>query len=178
VTLHRQAHVDDARRLAAYTRALEEVAGLLRVCFLVHPRTRQRLKAGGLRPALVAAGVELLKPLAYLDFLERVSRASLVVTDSGGLQVEAALLGIPCLTLRRRTEHALTLSHGGNRLAGEDPECLPEQVREMLEAPPRSRERPGAWDGHAAERMVADWMAGFRRPPRLPAPPQAVLQGL
>ena len=167
-TLHRQANVDDPRRLAGYARALERVAGILPVRFLVHPRTRRRLEDGGLLAGLEQAGVEMLAPRPYLAFLALVSGAALVVTDSGGLQVEAALLGVPCLTLRRRTEHELTLTHGGNRLGGGDPRRLLGHVRTALERPAARLRRPRAWDGHAAERIVSDWVRGFRRPARLP----------
>lgn len=178
VTLHRQANVDTESRLAAYARALGRIARDLPLVFPVHPRTAARLRRTGWDARLARSGVLLKAPRPYLAFLGLVSRAAVVVTDSGGLPVEAALLGTPCVTARRTTEHLLTLQHGGNRLAGGDPRRLPAAVAAALAAP-RSRTRlPRAWDGHAAERIVADWCKGFDRPPRLPGPAQEALRGL
>jgi len=156
-TLHRQANVDDPRRLAAYVRALETVGRRIPVVFPVHPRTAKKLP----RSASKTSGVLRTAPAPYLKFLATVGNAAAVVTDSGGLQVEAALLGVPCITARDRTEHRLTLTHGGNRLAGNDPRALAGVVRETLERPARLRRRPRAWDGHAAERIVEDWLRGI-----------------
>ncbi len=156
-TLHRQANVDDPRRLAAYVRALETVSRRIPVVFPVHPRTAKQLPRAGAS----ASGLLRTAPAPYLTFLATVANAAAVVTDSGGLQVEAALLGVPCVTARDRTEHRLTLSHGGNRLAGNDPRKLAATVRRALDQPLRLRRRPRAWDGHAAERIVRDWLGGI-----------------
>ncbi|HVG94509.1 MAG TPA: UDP-N-acetylglucosamine 2-epimerase (non-hydrolyzing) [Planctomycetota bacterium] len=155
-TLHRAENVDDRRRLTAWCRALADLARRVPVRFPVHPRTRDRLDAWHLRARLEEAGVTLDEPLAYLDFLAALAGARLVLTDSGGVPEEASILGIPCLTLRGRTEKPWTLSHGTNRLAGEDPRRLAAAVRSILERPPRPRAGGLVWDGHASERIVAD----------------------
>lgn len=173
VTLHRQANVDDPRRLAGWMRALGTVARERPVVFPVHPRTRRRL---GRRPP--PAGLRLTAPRPWLDFLALVAGAAAVVTDSGGLQVEAALLGVPCVTARERTEHTLTLRCGGNRLAGADPRRLPRILARALAAGPPGGALPRAWGGRAAERIVADWQAGFLRPARRPAPSGGLLEAL
>jgi UDP-N-acetylglucosamine 2-epimerase (non-hydrolysing) len=178
VTLHRQANVDDPRRLQAYVDSFCRLARERPLWFPVHPRTEARLAALGERDRLEAAGVRLLAPLPYLAFLGLVSRAAVVVTDSGGLQVEAALLGTPCVTARRRTEHPLTLSHGGNVLAGSDPRRLAAAVRRAWGSAAFPTRRPRAWDGHAADRIVEDWCKGFERPGRLPEPLARLWQGL
>jgi UDP-N-acetylglucosamine 2-epimerase (non-hydrolysing) len=166
-TFHRQANVDDPARLGGLVRALVRCAHALPVVFPVHPRTRDALRRAGLARALRAGGVRTTAPRGYLDFLGLVRSAAAVLTDSGGLQVEAALLGVPCVTARRRTEHRLTLSHGGNRVAGMDLRALPKAMGDALAAgKPRGR-TPRAWDGRAAERIVQDWCRGFARPPRL-----------
>ncbi len=175
-TLHRQANVDDPRRLSAYAERLAAYAGGMPVVFPVHPRTRKRLAALGLLPALKRDGVRVGPPRPYLDFLGLVSESAFVITDSGGLQVEAALLGVPCVTARRRTEHQLTVAYGGNVVAGTDPRRLSGAVNRVLARNPADFRRPRAWDGRAAERIVADWVRGFARPRRLPSPDSRLLR--
>jgi UDP-N-acetylglucosamine 2-epimerase (non-hydrolysing) len=101
--------------------------------------------------------VHVVAPLGYLEFLGLVREAALVITDSGGLPVEASILDVPCVTARARYEHRLTLTHGTNRLAGTDPRRLPAICRAALDAPRRPRGLPPEWDGHAARRIVARW---------------------
>lgn len=169
-TFHRQAAVDDPKRLAVLVAALVRCAERAPVVFPVHPRTRQKLRASDALRTLATAGVTLMPPLPYVPFLGRLSRAAAVLTDSGGLQVEAALLGVRCVTLRTRTEHRITLD-GGNEVVGSDPRRLPAALDRALAAgTPRIR-RPRVWDGHAADRIVADWARGFPRPARLPGLP-------
>ncbi len=159
-TLHRQGTVDDPRRLAQWVEALGRIAADRPVLLPVHPRTEARL--GGAE-ALAAAGIRALKPQPYLAFLALVSRAAAVITDSGGLPLEAALLGVPCVIARDRLEHELVLSHGGAVLAGEDPSRLAEALRAAEDRGGSLPARPFAWDGRAAERIVADLRTGFPR---------------
>jgi UDP-N-acetylglucosamine 2-epimerase (non-hydrolysing) len=146
VTLHRPSNVDDPCRLEAICAELRRLASQVPVVFPVHPRTRDRL-----RGATTAAGVHLIDPLGYLDFLSLETGAAAIVTDSGGIQEEAAALGVPCYTLRPNTERPITISHGTNVLLGEAPEAL-------RQVDPRPRPRvPSAipkWDGHAGERIA------------------------
>jgi UDP-N-acetylglucosamine 2-epimerase (non-hydrolysing) len=160
-TLHRQSNVDDPSRLRRLLDALLEGAGDLPVVLPVHPRTA---KSAGLGGRGRMRGLLALPPLPYLSFLALLSGARAVVTDSGGVQVEASLLGVPCVTARRRTEHELTLTHGTNRIAGSDPRRLPAAVRAALAEDPRPRAFPLAWDGRASERIVRDWRL---RPPHV-----------
>ncbi|MBO9689002.1 MAG: UDP-N-acetylglucosamine 2-epimerase, partial [Mitsuaria chitosanitabida] len=158
VTLHRPANVDEPRQLAALMDALGQLAARLPLLFPVHPRTRARLDAMGLRPA---AGLFLLPPLPYQPFLSLWRRAALVLTDSGGLQEETTALGIPCLTVRDNTERPVTVDLGTNLLAGTDPArvlALASQRLDALEAAPAGGapvRRPPLWDGQAASRIVA-----------------------
>jgi len=169
VTLHRPSNVDDPRRLARWAAVLGALARRLPVRFPVHPRTRARLEAGGLVRRLEAAGVELLEPLGYVDFLALVRHARVVLTDSGGLQEETSFLGVPCLTLRTTTERPLTCSHGTNRLIGDDPARLAAAVTRALALPPLPRPTPRAgplrrlWDGRASDRIVADVVRTWRK---------------
>jgi UDP-N-acetylglucosamine 2-epimerase (non-hydrolysing) len=155
VTLHRPSNVDVEARLRAIVEALTALAGKTHVLFPVHPRTRARLAADGGLERLERAGVVCLEPLGYLDFLSLECGAGLIVTDSGGLQEEAAALGVPCYTLRANTERPITIAQGTNTLIGEDPAAIA-ALRPSGDAP-----APCAiplWDGHAAER-VADIIA-------------------
>ncbi len=175
-TLHRQANVDDPRRLSAYARSLTRIASHIPVVFPVHPRTRKRLAALGLLQDLRRARVRVGPPRPYLDFLGLVRASMAVITDSGGLQVEAALLGLPCVVARRKTEHELVLTHGRTLVAGTDPRRLYRAFARVFDLPAPAGRRPRAWDGHAAERIVDDWCRGFQRPQRLPAPDNKLLR--
>jgi UDP-N-acetylglucosamine 2-epimerase (non-hydrolysing) len=162
VTLHRPSNVDAAPQLRRVVEALVGLAGHTRVVFPVHPRTTERLRAEGLLASLLAAGVECLEPLGYLDFLGLQIGAGAIVTDSGGVQEEASALGVPCFTLRPNTERPVTITQGTNTLLGEDPSPIAD-IR------PRELERRVAdiegWDGHAGQR-AADVIAaalGARR---------------
>ncbi len=155
-TLHRPANVDDRARLVGWCRALAGAARLLPVDFPVHPRTRARLRAFGLEARLARAGVALLPPAPYLEFLGRVAAARVVLTDSGGVQEEASFLGVPCLTLRATTERPETVERGTNRLVGEDPRRLRAALADVLSVPPRKPRASRLSDGKASERIVAD----------------------
>jgi len=99
-------------------------------------------------------GIIYVDPLGYLDFVALVSRARLVLTDSGGIQEEATFLGVPCLTLRNTTERPVTITHGTNRVIGSDPNRLVDESLKTLADPPRPHRALPLWDGHAAERIV------------------------
>lgn len=149
VTLHRPANVDDPTSLAALMGALAEVAKRLPVVFPVHPRTRARLGV------LNGHGdVSLLEPLGYLDFVALQDGAAVVLTDSGGVQEETTVLGVPCLTLRTTTERPITITEGTNRLIGNDPRLILDSVDTVLRHDV-VRRRPELWDGHAGERIAA-----------------------
>jgi UDP-N-acetylglucosamine 2-epimerase (non-hydrolysing) len=149
VTLHRPANVDHPERLAALAAALREIAAVRPVVFPVHPRTRARLDAAGLD----MGQVHLLEPLGYLEMLDLVDGASLVITDSGGLQVESAALGVRCLTVRPTTEWPETVECGANRLVP-DPAALPEAVIVATATRVIDPPRPEGWDGMAAVRIL------------------------
>ncbi|HEX8161978.1 MAG TPA: UDP-N-acetylglucosamine 2-epimerase (non-hydrolyzing) [Pyrinomonadaceae bacterium] len=154
VTLHRPSNVDDAATLARILSALERVAERLPVVFPVHPRTRARLAEFGLsqRADDALPRLRLTGPLGYLDFLRLMSGASLVLTDSGGLQEETTALNIPCLTLRENTERPITVAMGTNRVVGTDEERIVRAATDALDAPPESV--PPLWDGQAADRVL------------------------
>jgi UDP-N-acetylglucosamine 2-epimerase (non-hydrolysing) len=158
VTLHRPGNVDDPRRAERLVGMLNELADDVDVVFPVHPRGRQGLVDAGLRPT---SRLMVIPPVGYLDFVALMRGARAVVTDSGGIQEETTVLGIPCFTVRPNTERPITITLGTNRLA--EPETVPGAVRELLEEPwtaPLSL--PPLWDGEAGPRIarvIAAWLA-------------------
>ncbi|HTE54719.1 MAG TPA: UDP-N-acetylglucosamine 2-epimerase (non-hydrolyzing), partial [Kofleriaceae bacterium] len=151
VTLHRPSNVDDPAQLARLVGILDDVAARVPLVFPVHPRTRSRLEASGLR--LAAGRWHLVEPVGYLDFLRLMSSARIVLTDSGGIQEETTILGTRCLTLRDNTERPATISHGTNTLAGTTRETIWPAFEEAIAAPGSDR-RPALWDGQAAPRIT------------------------
>ena len=154
VTLHRPSIVDDPVELGRLVDALVRVQPRLPLVFPVHPRTRSRLREARLDVALEAAGVRLVDPLSYVEFMSLVVDAAAAITDSGGVQEETTYLGIPCLTLRRNTERPITISEGTNRLVC--PDTLLAILEGALAMPPTARRRPELWDGATAKRCIAD----------------------
>jgi UDP-N-acetylglucosamine 2-epimerase (non-hydrolysing) len=155
VTLHRAANVDSDGVLADILSALGEIQQRARVVFAVHPRTRARIHQFGYEGRLSAMGNLLLTdPLGYVEFLALESQARLVLTDSGGVQEETTVLGVPCLTLRENTERPITVSQGTNRLVGRDRGKIVAAALAALDGRMPSGRIPELWDGKAAERIV------------------------
>lgn len=151
LTLHRPSNVDDPAKLRGLFDALERIHSELPIVFPVHPRTRAAIeeRLGGSAPALW-----LTEPLGYLDFLRLMADARLVLTDSGGIQEETTVLGVPCLTLRENTERPVTVSEGTNTIVGGDPEVIVAEARRVLESGGKKGRTPRLWDGQAAERIL------------------------
>ncbi len=150
VTLHRPANVDDTGALAGIMEALAQIGDTLPLIFPVHPRTRSRLQTLETQPGRV----RLLEPLSYLEFLSLMSGAAAVFTDSGGIQEETTVLGIPCFTLRDNTERPITLAQGTNVLAGTTRDSILDAWRRHGLQRPAARV-PDLWDGQAAPRCVS-----------------------
>jgi UDP-N-acetylglucosamine 2-epimerase (non-hydrolysing) len=152
VTLHRPSNVDHPETLAMMMTALNEISQDIPVLFPAHPRTRQRIEENGL---LVDNGrLQLLNPLSYLDFLALQHRATLVITDSGGIQEETTFLAVPCLTVRENTERPITTTAGTNKLVGQDMDCLQQEVKHILNGDIKQGAVPPLWDGKAGERIA------------------------
>jgi UDP-N-acetylglucosamine 2-epimerase (non-hydrolysing) len=162
VTLHRPATVDDREQLLPLLDVLGDVARELPVVLPLHPRTRARLAEFG---GAVPDGVLALDALGYLEFIALEAEARLVITDSGGVQEEASVLGVPCLTFRTTTERPITITLGTNRLVGREPAQLRLVIGETLSArfPVQPRNIP-LWDGVAGPR-TANVLASFLRSP-------------
>jgi UDP-N-acetylglucosamine 2-epimerase (non-hydrolysing) len=163
LTLHRPSNVDDPETLHGILRAVSALAADLPIFFPVHPRTRKNIESFGLLRYLANgaaagsnhAGIFPLDPLGYLDFLSLNDRARIVLTDSGGIQEETTVLGVPCLTLRENTERPATVEHGSNQIVGVDSDRILAAARSILGNPARPSRRPPLWDGKAAPRIVA-----------------------
>jgi UDP-N-acetylglucosamine 2-epimerase (non-hydrolysing) len=154
VTLHRPSNVDDPFVLSEMIHALLEIGLATQVVFPVHPRTRQRIASLGINMA--DKNVMLTEPLGYLDFLALEANASLVLTDSGGVQEETTYLGVPCLTVRPNTERPITLTVGTNQLVSNNREAIVASAQSaiMLDQHRSVLVRPELWDGFAARRIV------------------------
>jgi UDP-N-acetylglucosamine 2-epimerase (non-hydrolysing) len=155
-TLHRPSNVDDPARLERLVSVLSRIAAKLPVIFPVHPRTRARLQASQISAIeLERKGLLLSEPLGYLDFLQLQEAAAVVMTDSGGVQEETTVLGVPCLTVRDNTERPVTITQGTNKLVGSNPEVLPGEVDEVLAGRGKRGAIPELWDGKAGQRSAA-----------------------
>jgi UDP-N-acetylglucosamine 2-epimerase (non-hydrolysing) len=154
LTLHRPSNVDNMGRLEALFGAIGRIASDVPLVFPVHPRTRPALARSSAIQRLVDDGrVRLLDPLGYLEFLGLMAGARVVLTDSGGIQEETTVLGIPCLTLRTTTERPVTTTHGTNRLVGTEPGDIVAGWQ-AVKASTRAARIPEYWDGQAARRIV------------------------
>ena len=153
VTLHRPSNVDNPDQLREILIALTELSKSQAVVFPVHPRTRQRIEALGLHHT---KNLNLIEPLGYIDFLTLERNASLVITDSGGVQEETSYMGIPCLTVRENTERPITITNGTNRLVKPTKLTILTAATVVLEQLPQRVDNPvlELWDGKAAERIV------------------------
>ena len=156
VTLHRPANVDDPEVLGQLMTALERVAERCPLVFPIHPRTRAQLP-GGYR----SGAIHLVEPAGYLDFIALEASARVVLTDSGGIQEETTVLGVPCLTLRDNTERPITIDEGTNTLVGRDPDRIVDVALDRIDhgAPRRC---PELWDGCAGERIADVLISGCR----------------
>jgi UDP-N-acetylglucosamine 2-epimerase (non-hydrolysing) len=154
VTLHRPSNVDDPVVLERLLSAIARIAARVPVIFPVHPRTRKQAATAGLGSLLEATpGLTVTAPLGYLEFLSLTSAARLVLTDSGGLQEESTVLGIPCITLRENTERPITITEGTNVLCGTDAARILAEADRALGGT-RGGRVPELWDGHTAARIV------------------------
>lgn len=151
LTLHRPSNVDSPEKLNQLLRAIDAVASEVPVIFPVHPRTHQRIAQAGVHHH---SQLRMIPPVGYLDFLCLMSKASLVLTDSGGIQEETTALGVPCLTLRENTERPVTISEGTNLLVGTDPARIVAAAKDVLAGKGKTGKIPPLWDGQAARRIV------------------------
>ena len=155
MTLHRPSNVDREDTLGGILQAVEQIQTKLPVVFPVHPRSRKMFGRFGLEERIAGLKrLQVVDPLGYIDFVRLMDRARLVLTDSGGIQEETTVLGIPCLTLRQNTERPVTVDRGTNRLVGPDPKRIVTEADRILRQEMPGTHRPPLWDGGAANRIV------------------------
>jgi UDP-N-acetylglucosamine 2-epimerase (non-hydrolysing) len=150
VTLHRPSNVDDTKTLKSIIESLLEVNRHINVVFPIHPRTRERLESLDTD----ISSFYLLDPLPYIEFLALQRKATVVITDSGGIQEETTYLGVPCLTLRNNTERPITVDLGTNVLIGQDVSRLRYELTRIVEGKAKQGTIPPFWDGHSGERIA------------------------
>ncbi len=156
ITLHRPSNVDDMEKLGEILMAFEEIQKEMKLVFPMHPRVRNNINGTELASWAQAMGnLLLIEPVGYLDFLCLMSNAALVITDSGGVQEETTILGVPCMTLRENTERPVTITEGTNRLVHVSAQNILKHYREIMEGGADNRNRiPKFWDGKAVERIA------------------------
>ena len=159
VTMHRPSNVDDKTTLSGIAKAFKAISQAIPIIFPVHPRTRLNLEKFDLD---LGPNVTLTRPLSYMEFLNLWKDATLVLTDSGGLQEETTALGIPCLTLRENTERPITADEGSNTIVGTDPELIEQETRRILAGRGKTGRIPELWDGNASYRIVTHLTALLR----------------
>jgi UDP-N-acetylglucosamine 2-epimerase (non-hydrolysing) len=150
VTLHRPANVDNVDSFSEIAAALKKISAEIPLLFTVHPRTRQRIEEFGIDlGSLIVA-----EPLGYMEFLGLMAKASVVLTDSGGIQEETTALGVPCITLRNNSERPITFELGTNHLAGVTKSGIITAVHKALSSKGMKPSLPPLWDGHAGNRIA------------------------
>lgn len=154
LTLHRPSNVDDKPTFKRLVAALSRLSKKITIIFPVHPRTQKMLKEFGLR--INKNRINCIDPLSYIDFIKLMSEAEFVLTDSGGIQEETTVLGVPCLTVRENTERPVTITEGTNVLVGCSGGRIMYEAERILNAKGKARKPhlPKLWDGRAAERII------------------------
>lgn len=155
VTLHRPSNVDDPASLRRLLGVFEQVGKEMPVVFVVHPRTRGKLDELA-KDAPLPAGLKLVSPLGYLDFMALTDNSFAVMTDSGGIQEETTILGVPCLTLRENTERPVTITQGTNHLVGVDPKNILKTWHAVRNGAMGQMGTPELWDGNAGRRIASE----------------------
>ena len=150
VTLHRPSNVDNSESLKSILESLLEVSERMPIVFPAHPRTRQRIADFGIN----VDKLHLVDPTPYIEFLALQRGATVVITDSGGIQEETTYLGVPCLTLRSNTERPVTVSMGTNILVGQDRKKLSSELMKIYEGKGKTGTIPPLWDGHTGDRIA------------------------
>jgi len=153
-TLHRPSNVDNEQIFCVIIQALVKISEILPVVFPIHPRTKKNIEKFGLRQVIKESKIKTIDPVGYIDFLALQMHAKLVLTDSGGIQEETTVLGVPCLTLRENTERPITITKGTNKLIGCKPIKIMQEVSNILQNNMEQGKIPDLWDGKTADRIV------------------------
>jgi UDP-N-acetylglucosamine 2-epimerase (non-hydrolysing) len=182
LTLHRPANVDDKRVFTRMLDAFLDISRRMPVIFPAHPRTLKRIQEDGLGDYFVdhfvqgsepwdsQVRIRVVPPLGYLDFLNLMSEAKVVLTDSGGIQEETTILGVPCMTLRENTERPATIAQGTNVLVGSNPEIIIREFNQVCANGRGAQWSPRYWDGKAAKRIIQILVNDFSQDPAISVP--------
>jgi UDP-N-acetylglucosamine 2-epimerase (non-hydrolysing) len=182
VTLHRPTNVDDERVFSRMLHAFLDISKRMPVIFPAHPRTLKRIQEADLGDCFVdhfvqgpepwdsRVRIRLIPPLGYLDFLHLMSNAKVVLTDSGGIQEETTILGVPCITLRENTERPVTVTQGSNVVVGSNPENIVKEFNRVNSGSHGDHRSPRYWDGHAAGRIIKVLVNEFLPDRSIPSP--------
>lgn len=152
VTLHRPSNVDNPQSLTEIAEGLMAISQRMPILFPIHPRTQKNLAEFNIK--LDSDRIQLLPPLGYAQFMALLSSSSLIITDSGGIQEEALVLGVRCLTLRENTERPITIKYGLNQLVKTEPQAIIAAANSAIDAGKATPQRPPLWDGNAAQRIL------------------------
>lgn len=154
ITLHRPSNVDNLESFAKILEAFQEIVHYMPLIFPAHPRTIERISQLDLNGDLESLpGFHIIDPVGYLEFIALEKSAKVILTDSGGIQEESTVLGVPCLTLRENTERPVTITKGTNRLVDPEPHAIVNAITPIINGRTASGSIPEKWDGHAAERI-------------------------
>ncbi|MEM9354926.1 MAG: UDP-N-acetylglucosamine 2-epimerase (non-hydrolyzing) [Pseudomonadota bacterium] len=154
-TLHRESNVDGPDILLRLLSVFVHLSKTIPIVMPLHPRTQKKLDGFDLSELLQSSQVTILEPLGYFDFVKLMDSSCFVMTDSGGVQEETTVLGVPCLTLRKTTERPMTCEFGTNTLVGLDPATILNSALPFASDQVRRRSLPPLWDGHSAERLAS-----------------------
>jgi len=155
MTLHRPSNVDIKENLVGILNGLEEIQHSIKIVLSIHPRTKVKIEEFDLEEKLSGMkNMVITEPLGYIKFMGLMIKAKFVLTDSGGMQTEATVLNIPCLTMRENTERPETIRNGTNILVGNNTSLIIEECQKILDGKGKSGSYPSIWDGHTAERIV------------------------
>jgi len=161
ITLHRPSNVDHREKFGGILKGLQQVSKKIPLIFPCHPRTLKNIQlfeingfVNGSGKGAHHSGITLIEPLGYIDFLKIMGAARIVFTDSGGIQEETTILGVPCLTLRDNTERPITISEGTNKLISSDANSIELESLKVLETPFSHSPKIELWDGKAGKRIV------------------------
>ena len=154
VTLHRPSNVDEKEKLQDILFALREISQDMPIFFPIHPRTEKNIKSFNLKSSIEESNIYTMPPMSYLEFLALWKDASLVLTDSGGIQEETTALGIPCFTIRENTERPITITKGTNILVGTTVKGIIEAYKQFKKKGMKKKRVPDLWDGKTAHRIM------------------------
>lgn len=162
LTMHRPSNVDDEKTLGSLISTIAQASQQIPIIFPVHPRTQSRIEQYGLNSLITEANIVTTGPLGYMELLGLMSKAKLVLTDSGGIQEETTALGVPCITLRENTERPITVEQGTNTVVGADSDLILKTLAEVLTKGGKKGRQPEFWDGQAAVRIAKDLEKWFK----------------